>query len=99
MAGKQPTELTIEGVTLVFSGFEMPAKTTGKGASKNDLIVAAIRDNAIAGQPVWMQGTKTSAVAGLKKKYPDIHFETRGGKENPSVYATVRKASEELVSA
>lgn len=93
--GKQPTELTIEGVTLVF-GEEMPSRSTGKGTTKYEPIVEAIREKATPGIPVRMVGVKVSGVAGLKKRYSDIHFETRGGKENPSVWATLR---EELVDA
>ena len=95
MANGKPTELTIEGVTLIF-GEEMPPRTTGKGTTKYDPIVDAIREKATPGTPVRMVGVKVSGVAGLKKRYSDIHFETRGGKENPSVWATLR---EELVDA
>jgi hypothetical protein len=99
--GKVPTELTIEGVTLVF-GEEMPDRTRGKsGTSKYDAIVEAIRSHplALAGQPVRLDGVKPSGVSPLKKRYSDINFETRGGKENPSVWATIKSTEEEMTSA
>lgn len=91
----QPSELTIEGVTLIF-GEEMPPRSTGKGTTKYDAIVETIREKAVPGMPIRLAGVKVSGVAGLKKRYSDIHFETRGGKDNPTVWATLR---EELVDA
>lgn len=95
-----PNELQFEGVTLIF-GDEMPAKTTGRGTTKYDPIIDGIRTHprALAGEPVRMAGVKPSGVANLKKRYADILFETRGGKENPTVWATIKSTSEDLVDA